>query len=113
MLHQADTEILFPPRVIASLRNLRGHQWQELIDRLCNHQQETHIEILAFSLMMIRQNNCLQCHAHSYRAMRGCTLCTQQMVNRIKESDTELVQQWQNTVKELQIQNTTANSTLS
>lgn len=105
MLHQADTDILFPPRVIASLRNLRGPQWQALIDRLATHQDQTHIEVLGFSLMMIRHNSCLSCTAHSYRAMRGCTACAQQMVNRFKESDSELIARWQATVEELHLQN--------
>jgi len=30
----SDTEILFPIRVIASLRDLRGEKWAQLIDHL-------------------------------------------------------------------------------
>lgn len=58
-------------------------------------------------LMMIRLDGCLTCHADSYRAMRGCTLCAQQTITRFKGSDEELIDlyeqaladiiQWKNT----------------
>ncbi len=95
MLHQSDTDVLFPPRVIPTLRNLRGPEWRRLIDHLSRLTDESHPDILAFSLMMIRQNSCLTCHAHSFRAMRGCTFCTHQMTRRFKGSDSELVEQWE------------------
>lgn len=95
MLHQPDTDLLFPPRVIASLRNLRGPEWQQLIDHLGQFTDETHPDILAFSLMMIRHNSCLTCQPHSYRAMRGCTTCAHQLVLRFKGTDLELVKRWE------------------
>jgi hypothetical protein len=36
----------------------------------------------------------MTCHADSYRAMRGCTICAQQTVARFKGSDQELVGLW-------------------
>lgn len=101
MLYQPDTDILFPHRVIATLRHLRGPVWQQLVERICQHEDETHPEVLAFMLLMIRQNGCLQCHSHSYRAMRGCTLCAQQSTDRQKSTDEELVAQWQRIYEEL------------
>lgn len=95
MLHQSDTDVLFPPRVIGKLRNLRGPLWQQLVDRVSRHDDEKHIEVLAFVLLMIRQNSCLNCNAHSYRAMRGCTTCSVQIVNRIKLEDAQLVKEWE------------------
>jgi hypothetical protein len=89
MMYQADAEMLFPARVIPLLRNLRGPDWQQLVDHvLC--QPPGSLEEQAFSLMMIRLDGCLTCHADSYRAMRGCTLCAQQTITRFKGSDSDL-----------------------
>nr|MBN1228203.1 hypothetical protein [Anaerolineae bacterium] len=90
MMFQNDAEILFPARVIPFLRNLRGAEWQALIDRVLACSDDS-IEKQAFTLMMIRLDGCLTCHSDSYRAMRGCTLCAQQTITRFKESDLELV----------------------
>ncbi len=90
MMFQTDAEVLFPPRVIAALRNLRGQEWQQLVDQvLC--QTTGSEEEQAFCLMMIRLDGCLTCHADSYRAMRGCTLCAQQTIARFKGSDRDLL----------------------
>lgn len=91
MLHQPDTEIVFPPRVIPTLRGLRGPEWRDLIDRLCEHKNDTHPDILAFAWMMVKLNGCLACHADSYRAMRGCTACSQNTIARFKGTDHELI----------------------
>jgi hypothetical protein len=90
MMYQSDAEILFPGRVIPLLRNLRGQEWQQLIDVVLNQPPDS-IEQQAFSLMMIRLDGCLTCHADSYRAMRGCTLCAQQTITRFKGADQDLV----------------------
>ncbi len=90
MMYQVDAEMLFPARVIPLLRNLRGLEWQQLVDHiLC--QSHGSVDEQAFSLMMIRLDGCLTCHADSYRAMRGCTLCAQQTITRFKGSDHDLV----------------------
>lgn len=90
MMYQSDAEMLFPTRVIPSLRNLRGTKWQQLVDRVLA-QDEGSLDYQAFTLMMIRLDGCLTCHADSYRAMRGCTLCAQQTIARFKGSDNDLV----------------------
>jgi hypothetical protein len=90
MMYQSDAEILFPTRVIPSLRNLRGVEWQQLIDHVLA-QPAGSIGRQAFVLMMIRLDGCLTCHADSYRAMRGCTLCAQQTIARFKGCDQDLV----------------------
>ncbi len=112
MLHQSDTDVLFPPRVISALHKLRGPEWQQLINRLSQLNDETHPDILAFALMMIRHNSCLTCHPHSFRAMRGCTACSQQMVTRFKGADKEFIKKWeaarQEIIKMLGEQDTTA-----
>ena len=89
-MYQSDAEILFPARVIPSLRNLRGAEWQQLIDRILRKLPDS-IEQQAFTLMMIRLDGCLTCHADSYRAMRGCTLCAQQTITRFKGADQDLI----------------------
>ena len=84
------TEMMFPPRVIPKLKDLRGKGWQKLVDRV-SALPETHPDKLAFMLMMIRLDGCLRCDADSYRAMRGCGLCAQQTLRRFKESDENLL----------------------
>ncbi len=93
-MYQNDAEVLFPPRVIVSLRALRGETWQRLVDHVL-FRPENDPDVLAFSLMMIRIDGCLTCHADSYRALRGCTLCAQQSVNRFKGSDDDLLEMWE------------------
>ncbi len=90
MMYQSDAEILFPARVIPQLRNLRGGDWQKLVDEVLV-QPHGSPEEQAFCLMMIRLDGCLTCHADSYRAMRGCTLCAQQTIARFKGSDADLI----------------------
>ncbi|HLV36000.1 MAG TPA: hypothetical protein VKY59_12830 [Spirillospora sp.] len=85
-----DNALMFPHRAIASLRSMRGQQWQALCDRVLAL-PETHEETLAFMLMMIRLNGCLGCETDSYRAMRGCAACAQQTLRRYKGSDEELL----------------------
>jgi hypothetical protein len=94
MMYQSDAEILFPARVIPSLRNLRGQVWQQLIDHVLSQPPESS-EQQAFMLMMIRLDGCLTCHADSYRAMRGCTLCAQQTITRFKGSDQDLAAEFE------------------
>jgi hypothetical protein len=94
VLYQPDAEVLFPARVIASLRYLRGEPWQQLITHILRCPEDDP-DLLAFSLVMIRLDGCLTCHADSYRAMRGCTLCAQQTIVRFKGTDEELVRLWE------------------
>lgn len=84
------TELLFPPRLIPQLRDLRGPKWQELVDRV-TPLPETHPDKLAFCLMMVRLNACLGCISGSYRFMRGCELCAQQTISRYQGTDEELL----------------------
>ncbi|MBP9676686.1 MAG: hypothetical protein KBD67_08110 [Anaerolineaceae bacterium] len=86
----SDTEILFPLRVLPTLGALRGEKWGELIDRLSSPQAEE-VELIAFSLMMIRLGGCTACNADSFRAMRGCTHCARLSVKRYKSTDEDLI----------------------
>ncbi len=97
-----NTEIMFPPGVIPALREACGSEWRSLVDRV-TQLDETDPESLAFSLMMIRLNGCLNCHADSYRAMRGCTACAQQAVGRFKEADDGLVRLYQKAHRDVRL----------
>lgn len=100
-MYQNDAEMLFPARVIPHLRNLRGQEWQQLIDRVMTQPADS-VERQAFTLMMIRLDGCLTCHADSYRALRGCTLCAQQTVTRYKGSDEELLAAFEQAQKDME-----------
>ena len=86
----ARNELMFPPRVIPSLREVRGPEWRGLVDQVSRLPEE-HPESLAFTLMMIRLDGCLECETDSFRAMRGCSLCAMQTLRRFKGSDRELL----------------------
>jgi radical SAM superfamily enzyme len=92
-MYNSDTEVLFPSRVISSLRGLRGGEWKELTDRV-SALPEDHPEHLAFILMMVRLGGCVSCNADSFRAMRGCTQCARQTVRRFRGTDQDLVDQF-------------------
>jgi hypothetical protein len=100
-VYQKDAEVLFPTRVIILLRHLRSDRWQQLVEHVIG-QSESSPETLAFSLMMIRLTGCLTCHADSYRAMRGCTLCAQQSIARFKGSDADLVAAYEKAREDMQ-----------
>jgi hypothetical protein len=89
-MYNTDTDLLFPPRVIPSLRGLRGEAWQKLIDHIIDL-EPTDVERMAFVLMMIRLGSCTSCHADSFRALRGCTQCALQTIRRYRGTDQELL----------------------
>lgn len=84
-----DTELLFPPRVIPSLRDLRNESWKNLVDASLQ-QPPDGLDRLAFVLLMVRLAGCTTCHADTFRAMRGCTQCAIQTVRRYRGNDKEL-----------------------
>ena len=94
MLYQSDAEVLFPARVIPSLRDLRGKDWQAFVDRV-SAQPESNPDVLAFGLMMIRLNSCMTCTSDSFRALRGCTNCAQHIVSKFKGTDVDLIERWE------------------
>ena len=96
-----DSEILFPARCIPELRNVRpGDTWRNLIDRLASL-PETHEDVLAFSLMMIRLSNCLTCDLDSYRASLGCCQCARRTIQSFKGNDSALVARMEEARSEL------------
>ncbi len=100
-MFNSDTEVLFPLRVVPSLRSMHGEAWRRLIDRFQAH-EESEAERFAFVLMMVRMSGCVGCSADSFRAMRGCTLCARQTVKRFRGTDKELVEQFRQVQKEVE-----------
>lgn len=92
-MFNADTEILFPVRVIPALRNLRGPEWQSLIESL-EQLSENSVEKIAFTALIVHLGGCGGCNADSFRAMRGCTQCARQTIKRFKGSDQDLLNQY-------------------
>ena len=86
-------ELLFPPRLIPSLRSLRGPEWTNLVDHV-TALPETDPDSLAFTLLMIRLDDCVKCHEGSFKYMRGCHLCASQTVMQFKGSDEDLLQMY-------------------
>ncbi|MBZ0292506.1 MAG: hypothetical protein K8L99_08045 [Anaerolineae bacterium] len=95
-----DNALLFPHRVIPSLRKLRGAKWQALVEHVLTL-PECHEENLAFMLMMIRLDGCMGCETDSYRAMRGCSTCAMQTLRRFKGSDDELIALYGEALKDI------------
>ena len=95
-------ELMFPPTVIPHLRDQRGPEWQKLVDRVLSL-EEDHPEMLAFVLMMIRLDGCMECETDSYRAMRGCNNCAIQTLRRTKASDRELMKQYKAALKDVEV----------
>ena len=87
-------DLLFPPRMIASLRNLRGPEWAALVDRVTKL-PETDPGSLAFTLMMLRLDGCVKCHEGSFKYMRGCQVCAVQTVMQFKGTDEDLLALYQ------------------
>ena len=95
-----DTELLFPLRVIPLLGRIRGEKWRTLISRM-NSSNAKYSEKLAFVLMMARLDGCTTCNSHSFRAMRGCSLCAQQAIKRYKGSDDDLLKMYEKASSEV------------
>jgi hypothetical protein len=83
-------DLLFPPRMIASLRSLRGPEWADLVDRITKL-PETSPDVLAFTLMMVRLDGCVKCHEGSFKYMRGCQVCAVQTVMQFKGTDDDIL----------------------
>jgi len=99
-MYNSDTELLFPLRVIPSLKLARGKEWGDLVDSLQAGDDVT-VSHLGFALMMVRLSGCTACNADSFRAMRGCTQCAKQSIRRYKGSDNELLALYQQSCREV------------
>ena len=88
------TEILFPHRSISSLKGVRNGEWQKLIERVAAL-PETHEDSLAFSLMMIKLCDCMNCDLGSYKASLGCSTCARRAISALKGSDRILMRHFE------------------
>lgn len=96
----AKAELLFPAHLIPTLRDLRGEEWRDLVDRVAAL-PETHPDSLAFVLLMIELDGCLKCNSNNYKFLRGCYLCATQTIQSFKGTDSELLDMYQRARKEL------------
>lgn len=97
-----ESEILFPPRCIPQLRDLRGPEWAKLIDHIAAL-PDGHDDVLGFSFTMIRLGSCLTCDLDSYRASLGCCTCARRSVSGFKGSDKELIHLFEETREEVRV----------
>ena len=95
-------DLLFPSRAIEPLRKLRGDQWENLIDDLVGLESESP-ERIAFVLFMVRIGGCTSCQSDSYRAMRGCIICSSNTVKRYKGSDQNMINLYNEAVRDIKL----------
>ena len=87
-------EILFPHKSVPTLVGVRNGKWRELVKRI-SALPESHPESLAFSLMMIRQCDCLDCNPDRYKALMGCAACAKRTIGSYKGMDDGLIRAFQ------------------
>ncbi|MBN1220601.1 MAG: hypothetical protein JXM69_16900 [Anaerolineae bacterium] len=62
---------------------------------------ETHVDALAFSHMMIKLCDCLNCDLGSYKAALGCSACSQRTINALRDTDQQLLKRFQKSRQEV------------
>lgn len=100
MAQSGAIDLLFPSRAIEPLRKLRGEQWENLINYLVELDQKDPKRV-AFVLFMVRMGGCTTCQSDSYRAMRGCILCSTNTIKRYKGTDQILIDLYNEALKDL------------
>jgi hypothetical protein len=83
-------DLLFPSKAIDGLRYLRGENWKILINQVADL-EPTNQDRIAFVLFMVRISGCTSCQSDSFRAMRGCGLCSTTTIKRFKGDDQTLI----------------------
>jgi hypothetical protein len=89
-MQSGSIDLLFPSRAIEPLRKLRGGGWENLINTLVELEPAS-LERIAFVLFMVRISGCTSCQSDSFRAMRGCVLCSSNTIKRYKGDDQNLI----------------------
>ena len=97
----SEIDVLFPPRIIPQLKDLREGAWRELIAEILQ-QAPAAPQRLAFVMLMIRLGGCQTCHSDTYRAMRGCLACATNTIKRYRGTDQELLEQYQLALKDVE-----------
>lgn len=93
-------DLLFPSRAIESLRNLRAERWEQLVSRIIDLEPMSPDRI-AFVLLMVRIGGCASCQSDSFRAMRGCILCSSTTIKRYKGNDQTLIDLYDDAKKDV------------
>jgi len=93
-------EILFPHSRVSGLKKLKGEDWQKLTERVALL-PETHQDSLAFSHMMIKLCDCLNCDLSSYKAALGCSACSQRTINALRDTDQQLLRRFKKSRQEV------------
>jgi len=83
-------DLLFPASAIPLLKESRGATWESLLNKIIGTKSDS-LEVTAFTLLMVRINNCIFCNTDSYRAIHGCPQCARQALHRFRGSDDDLV----------------------
>lgn len=96
-----ESEILFPPRCIPRLAEVRGKAWKALVRRVATL-PEDHPDTLALSLTVIRLAGCMTCDMDSYRASLGCATCSQRAVATFRGTDEQLILRFQEAREEIE-----------
>ena len=100
-MYSYDTELLFPPKIIPTLRGLRGRDWANLIDQIDQSVNDDLVQI-AFVLLMVRMNGCMSCSSDSYKALHGCYRCASQSIQRFAGTDLDLNRLYQDALNEIE-----------
>lgn len=95
-----NNELFFPPELIGRLGDLRNSEWKKLIEKV-SCLPETHPDVLAFALMIVKLSGCLSCGPGSFRHMKGCLSCSRQAISAFKGSDEQLLQMFEEARKEV------------
>jgi hypothetical protein len=93
-------EILFPHSRVSGLKNLHDEEWKSLVERIAAL-PETHPDALAFSYMMIKLCNCLNCDLGSYKASLGCSVCSQRTISAVRDSNPVLMKEFEKAKEEI------------
>ena len=89
-MQSVSIDLLFPSRAIEPLCKLRGERWESLITHLIELKPDS-LDRIAFVLFMVRIGGCTTCQSDSFRAMRGCILCSSNTIKRYKGDDQNLI----------------------
>lgn len=93
-------EILFPHSRVSGLKKLKGEEWKKLTEYVARL-PETHEDALAFSHMMIKLCDCLNCDLGSYKAALGCSACSQRTINALRDTDPQLLRRFEKSRNEV------------
>ncbi|MCB0207976.1 MAG: hypothetical protein KDJ52_01525 [Anaerolineae bacterium] len=82
------------------MKKLKGDDWRGLTERVASL-PETDEDALAFSHMMIKLCDCLNCDLGSYKAALGCSACSQRTINALRDTDKQLLRRFDKSKKEV------------